>query len=56
MSKAFAIKAGGIATVMHSAEDYNQPPEDGIWATIELPTMKDFTTVTSVSYLVQNSI
>jgi hypothetical protein len=41
MSKAFAIKAGGLVTVMHSEEDYDEPPTDGIWATIELPTMKE---------------
>lgn len=50
MSKAFAIKAGGLATVMHSTDDYDEPPKDGIWATIELPTMKELSTVALVRF------
>jgi hypothetical protein len=48
MSKAFAIKAAGSAIVMHSTNDYDEPPQDGIWARIELPTMKESTAVALV--------
>jgi hypothetical protein len=49
MSAAFAAKARGIVTVMHSAIDYQIPPVDGIWGRIELPKLKLSKGVESVS-------
>ena len=40
MSRAFAMKANGSAIVMHSLKDYDNPPLNGIWGRIELPTIK----------------
>ncbi|KAK4546692.1 hypothetical protein LTR36_001910 [Oleoguttula mirabilis] len=45
MSRAFARMARKNATVMHSFKDYVQPPEDGIWARVELPALREKTDV-----------
>ncbi|KAK5127978.1 hypothetical protein LTR85_005095 [Meristemomyces frigidus] len=48
MSRAFARMARKNATVMHSQKDYAQPPEDGIWARVELPALRDKTDVEQI--------
>lgn len=35
MSEAFATLSTGFVLVMHSSADYDNPPEDGIWAKVE---------------------
>lgn len=40
MARAFAIKANGVAAVMHAFEDYDDPPLNGIWGKIELEAVK----------------
>ncbi|KAI1126012.1 hypothetical protein F5Y10DRAFT_294196 [Nemania abortiva] len=39
MSLAFAKKACGGASVLHSSHYYREPPRDGIWAVIEEPEL-----------------
>ena len=39
MSRAFARMARKSATVMHMTNDYDKPPDNGIWGRIELPTL-----------------
>ena len=48
MSQAFARMARKRATVMHMADDYDDPPQNGIWGRIELPALRDQTDVTIV--------
>jgi len=48
MSNAYARMARESATVMHRTRDYFDPPLDGIWGKIELPTLSDKTDVTKV--------
>ena len=33
---------------MHLTKDYKSPPSDGIWATVELPELRDSTDVKSL--------
>lgn len=40
MSEAFAMKAQHSATVLHSCDNYPQPPTNGIWATVEFPALQ----------------
>jgi hypothetical protein len=40
MSRAFAIKARNSALVMHSSDDYADPPQDGIWGRVEFPVLR----------------
>lgn len=40
MARAFAIKANGIAAVMHAFDDYDDPPLGGIWGKVELEAVK----------------
>jgi hypothetical protein len=54
MSRAFAIKANGSATVMHSLSDYDSPPLEGIWGRVELPTIKEATNVDWLSKVKEN--
>lgn len=49
MSRAFAIKATGSATVMHSLEDFENPPQDGLWGQTELEAIKDGEKVDSIA-------
>ena len=51
MSDAFARMARKHATVMHMNADYDQPPQNGIWGRIELPTLRDKTDITEVRTL-----
>jgi len=51
MSRAFALKARGVAAVMHADADYDDPPVDGIWGRVELPAIKTATTVGVVNKL-----
>jgi hypothetical protein len=48
MSKAFARMARKRATVMHMTDDYDDPPQNGIWGRIELPALRHETDVTIV--------
>jgi len=45
MSRAFARMARKSATIMHRVEDYGDVPQDGIWARVELPALRDGTDV-----------
>lgn len=40
MARAFAIKANGVAVVMHAFDDYDDPPLSGIWGMVELEAVK----------------
>ncbi|TKA81293.1 hypothetical protein B0A55_02863 [Friedmanniomyces simplex] len=55
MSRAFARMARTRATVMHSKVDYAVVPEDGIWARIELPTIRESTDVETLLKLSEDS-
>lgn len=48
MSQAFARLARGSATVVHKDADYSSPPMDGIYGTVELPTLQNWTDITEV--------
>jgi len=39
MSRAFAMKARNFSTVLHSGENYRNPPTNGIWGSVEFPTL-----------------
>jgi len=40
MSRAFAKMAQNFSTVLHSCENYGQPPSNGIWGMVEFPTLQ----------------
>jgi hypothetical protein len=40
MSRAFALKAKSFATVMHSTQNFANPPKSGIWARVEWPALQ----------------
>ena len=48
MSKAYAKMAREIATVMHLSQSYTDPPMDGIFGRIEVPTLRNETDITAV--------
>jgi hypothetical protein len=49
MSRAFALKAQNFSTVLHSENNYKNPPSDGIWARVEFPTLEGIGKVNWVS-------
>jgi hypothetical protein len=51
MSRAFARMARDSATVMHLNGDYEREPDNGIWARVELPTLRQATDVETVRSL-----
>jgi hypothetical protein len=40
MSRAFAKKARNFSTVLHSGANYGNPPANGIWGSVEFPTLQ----------------
>lgn len=40
MSRAFAMKARNFSTVLHSSDNYPNPPSTGIWGTVEFPALQ----------------
>jgi len=40
MSRAFAMKARNFSTVLHSAQNYPDPPKTGIWGRVEFPVLE----------------
>ena len=40
MSRSMTTLCNNFATVMHSNDDYDNPPMDGIWGAVELPQLQ----------------
>lgn len=51
MSEAFARLARGSATVVHGGIDYDSPPMYGIYGSVELPTLQNWTDINEVSMI-----
>ncbi|KAI9698286.1 MAG: hypothetical protein M1820_007556 [Bogoriella megaspora] len=54
MSQAYARMASESAKVMHHAKFFENGPPDGIWKTIELPTLHSFTDVVKIEKVDDN--